>query len=178
MQLTLRPVRCSAHRLAALATSVVLAVAALPSRTQAQSPPFLTPLPACYAPPSPETDGWPVANDDSLGATPAMPVTFSAASILANDTGASIALSGVDAVSTQGGRIAGVDPFTYTPGPRFVGADTFSYEIRDAAAQTAIGIVMVTVTADTTPPTVSISAPAGAAVVAGTVVVAAAAPDN
>jgi len=139
MPLTLRPVRFSARRLAALVTSVLLAVTAASSRTRAQSPPFPTPLPACFVPPSPATDGWPVTNEDSLGSTAAMPVTFSGASLLANDTGASIALSGIDQVSTSGGRITGTDPFTYTPPALFVGTDTFSYEIRDAAAQTTIG---------------------------------------
>jgi len=178
MPLTLRPVRFSARRLAALVTGVLLAVTAASSRTRAQSPPFPTPLPACFVPPSPATDGWPVTNEDSLGSTAAMPVTFSGASLLANDTGASIALSGIDQVSTSGGRITGTDPFTYTPPALFVGTDTFSYEIRDAAAQTTIGIVVVTVTADVTAPTVSISAPASGASVSGAVVVSATAADN
>ena len=78
-------------------------------------------------------------------------MTFSAALLLANDTGAAIALSGIDAVSTQGGVITGTNPFTYTPPALFVGADTFSYEIRDASAQNAIGVVTVTVTADVDP---------------------------
>src|SRR5207253_9965431 len=48
----------------------------------------------------------------------------------------------------------------------------------DAAAQTAIGVVTVAVTADVVAPTISIAAPAAAAIVAGNVLVSASAADN
>jgi beta-lactam-binding protein with PASTA domain len=178
MQLNRRPDNSSTHRLAALATAVLLGVTALPFPSQAQTPPFQTPLPMCYAPPSPGTDGWPVAVADSLGSTPGTPATFSAASLLSNDTGAAIVLSSINQVSSNAGRITGTDPFVYTPPVRFVGTDRFSYEIRDAAAQTAIGIVSITVTGDVVAPTVNIAAPLSGAVLAGAVLVSASAADN
>ena len=176
MRLIHRPVRFTARRAAALAVGAALV--GVPFHTHAQAPPFPTPLPACSVPPSPQTDGWPVANEDSLGSTASIPVTFSAASLFANDTGASISLTGMDTVSTNGGRISGANPFTYAPGAGFTGTDTFSYEITDATSQTAIGVVEVTVTADVVAPTVGVSAPAAGAIVAGAVLVSAAAADN
>jgi beta-lactam-binding protein with PASTA domain len=179
MQLNRRPNRFSAHRLAAVATTILLAVAA-PFSPQAQTPPFPTPLPMCAAPPSPQTDGWPVAAADSLGSTPGTPVTFSGASLLSNDTGVSLTLTGVDAVGSNGGSITGAGPFTYTPATLFMGTETFSYEISDAAAQTAIGIVTVIVTVpapDVVAPSVSIAAPLGGSV-SGMVLVSASASDN
>jgi beta-lactam-binding protein with PASTA domain len=178
MQLSRTSTQRSIRRLSACSAVVLLGIVAVPFPSHAQAPPFQTPLPACYAPPSPQTDGWPTTGDDSLGPTAASPVTFSGASLLANDTGASIALTGVDQLSSGGGRISGSDPFTYTPAPLFTGTDTFSYEIKDSAAQTAIGVVTVVVTADVTPPTVSITAPGDGATVAGSVVISATAADN
>jgi hypothetical protein len=177
MQLNLRPVRLSAHQLAALVTAVALGVTAVPAWSQAQTPPFPA-LPVCAAPPSPQTDGWPVAVADSLTSTGGVAVTFSAASLLSNDRGTSIAFTSVDQVSTNGGRITGAGPFTYSPPAQFVGTDTFSYEIRDASAETTIGVVSVAVTADVVPPTVTMTAPLDGAIVAGSVVVSASAADN
>src|SRR3954470_2884636 len=178
MQLNRRSHGSSTRPLAALSMAVLLAFRSAPFSLAAQSPPFLTPLPQCYAPPSPGTDGWPVAAPDSLGSTPGTPVTFSAAALVANDTGNTIALTSVDPLSTNGGRITGSDPFVYTPAPLFAGTDTFSYEIRDAAAQTSIGVVTITVTADVAAPTVTLTAPLSAAIVAGSVLVGASAADN
>jgi beta-lactam-binding protein with PASTA domain len=179
MHLNRRPEKLRAQRLAALATAVLLGSAAAPFSLHAQTtPPFLSALPGCYVPPSPATDGWPVAGEDSLGSTPAMPVTFSAASLLANDRGTTLAVTSVDPLTSNGGRIIGTDPFVYTPAAGFLGTDSFSYEISDASAQTAIGIVTIAVTGDVVAPAVSISAPIGGAVVAGNVLVTAAASDN
>src|SRR5256885_4199413 len=111
MQLNRWPHRSSAHRLAAVAATVLLAAAASFS-PHAQAPPFPTPLPMCYAYPSPQTDGWPVAVSDSLGSTPGIPVSFSAASLLSNDRGTSLTVTGVDAIGSNGGRITGSDPYT------------------------------------------------------------------
>ncbi|HXI28219.1 MAG TPA: PASTA domain-containing protein, partial [Vicinamibacterales bacterium] len=171
--------RAVIRRLGGFAAAALLGIVAVPFATHAQTPPqFQTSIPACYVPPSPQTDGWPVAAGDSLGSTPDVPMTFSAASLMANDSGSSIALSNVDRVTASGGRITGTGPFTYTPPVRFTGTDTFSYEISDAAAQTAIGIVTVAVTADVVAPTVSLTAPLGGAVVSGAVAVTAAAADD
>ena len=179
MELNRRPDRSSAHRLAAVAATILLAVTASFS-PQAQTPPFLTPLPMCSAPPSPGTDGWPVAAPDSLGSTPGTPVTFSGASLLSNDTGVSLTMTAIDAIGSNGGSITGADPYTYAPAPLFVGTETFSYEITDAAAQTTVGIVSVIVTVaapDVTAPNVSIAAPLGGTV-SGLVLVSASASDN
>src|SRR5438445_9979238 len=116
MESNRRPDTSSARRLAAVAATILLAVTASFS-PQAQTPPFLTPLPMCSAPPSPGTDGWPVAVADSLGSTPGTPVTFSGASLLSNDRGVSLTLTGVDAVGSNGGQITRAGPYTYPPPP-------------------------------------------------------------
>ena len=84
-----RPERSTARRMTALATTVLLGVMAAPLSFQAQTPPFQTPLPMCYAPPSPDTDAWPVAVADSLGNTAGNAVTFAGSTLLSNDRGTS-----------------------------------------------------------------------------------------
>ena len=177
MQMNLRPTRFSARRLAVLATTIVVGAMTSGASSQTQNPPFPT-QPVCYAPPSPGSDGWPVAGPDSLGSTPGIPVTFDAATLLSNDTGTGIAVASVDQISTNGGRITGTGPYIYTPAPTFRGTDTFSYEVRDASAETTIGIITIGVTADVVAPTVSMTAPLGGAVVAGGVLLSATAADN
>ena len=107
-------------------------------------------------PPPPPSNRPPVANGDSLTSTNGAPVTFSAASLLQNDTdpdGQPLSVSGVAATSAQGGTIAGNPDgsWTYTPRTGFAGADTFSYVITDGAAS-ATGTVTVSVTAPPPPP--------------------------
>src|SRR3954469_6029781 len=85
-----RPERSTARRMTALATTVLLGVITAPRSFQAQAPPFPTPLPMCYAPPSPDTDAWPVAAADSLGNTAGSAVSFAGATLLANDRGTSL----------------------------------------------------------------------------------------
>ena len=178
MDLNRRPNPSSARGMAAWATALLVGALAVPFAVRAQTPPpFPTPLPMCYAPPSPATDGWPVAVADSLGSTPALPVTFARAALLSNDTGSSLTVTSVDAIGSDGGLITGTDPLTYSPPVPFLGIETFSYEISDGAGQTAIGLVRVTVTADTVAPSVSITAPAGVTV-SGSVIVRASASDN
>ena len=178
MYLNRRPNQSSARRMAALVIALLIGGLGAPVAVRAQAPPpFPTPLPMCYAPPSPGTDGWPVAVGDDLGSTPAMPVTFSRAALVSNDTGTSLAVTSVDSIGSNGGLITGTDPLTYFPPVPFLGTETFSYEISDAAGQTAIGLVRVTVTADTVAPSVSITAPVGITV-SGSVTISASAADN
>src|SRR4029079_14708710 len=121
--------------------------------------------------------GWPVAVADSLGNTAGNAVTFAGSTLLSKDRGTSLAGSGIDTLSSQGGRIAGSDPYTYTPAPLFVGSDVFSYEVKDSAGQTSIGVVRIAVAGDVVAPTVSVSAPLAGATVAGNALVMAAASD-
>jgi Bacterial Ig domain len=119
----------------------------------------------------------PIAGPDTIGLT-GTSATFSGATLLANDTGAApVALVAVAPFSAGGGTISGSDPFTFVPAPGFTASDSFTYEIGDGAGQTAIGVVTVTAVSDTTPPIVSLTAPAGG-IVTGTIVVAASASDN
>ena len=177
MYLNPRPNQFSARGMAPLVVALLVGALVAPFSVQAQAPPFPTPLPMCYVPPYPEGDGWPVAVGDDLGSTPQMPVTFPRAALMSNDTGTSLAVTSVDAIGSSGGRITGTDPLTYSPPIPFLGPDSFTYEISDAAGQTAIGIVRVLVTADTVAPLVSITAPVGITV-SGTVTVKASASDN
>jgi hypothetical protein len=129
-----------------------------------------TQIPAPLGPP-------PVANADTIGIT-GTAASFSAATLLANDTGAApVTLVAVAPFSAGGGAISGGDPFTFVPAPGFTGSDTFTYEASDASGQTAIGVVTVTAVSDTTPPSVTLTAPGGG-IATGTIVVSAAASDN
>ena len=177
MQLHTRSERTVMRRLTALATAVLVGIVAVPFSSHAQPSPFQAIVP-CYVPPSPVTDTWPVAGEDTLGPTAAMPVTFASAALLSNDRGTAIAVSNIDRVSYGGGHISGTDPFTYTPAVGFIGTDSFAYEISDGSAQTAIGVISIAVTADVTAPTVSIDAPANGAVVSSNVPLTATASDN
>jgi beta-lactam-binding protein with PASTA domain len=177
MQLHTRSERTVMRRLTALATAVLVGIVAVPFSSHAQTSPFQAIVP-CYVPPSPATDSWPVAGEDTLGPTAGMPVTFASAALLANDSGASIAMSNIDRVSYGGGQISGSGPYTYTPAVGFIGTDSFAYEISDGSAQTAIGVISVVVTADVTAPTVSIDAPVNGAVVSSNVPLTATASDT
>jgi hypothetical protein len=108
-------------------------------------------------PPPPPVNHNPVAVGDSLASVGRVPVTFTAASLLANDSdpdGQVIAVTSVASTSSGGGTIAnlGSGSYTYTPAATFSGVDTFGYSIADIASGTASGVVSVTVTAPAPPP--------------------------
>ncbi len=134
--------------------------------------------PACIAPPSPATDGWPVAATTNIGSTVSVrPVTFTAASLLANDKGTSLTVQAIAAITQNGGTVTGSDPFTYVARATFSGTDVFTYTILDAYGQSTTGLVKVSVARDRTAPTISITAPS-AGTVSGLVTISAAAADN
>jgi Bacterial Ig domain len=143
----------------------------------------LVPAPGCGATGGGETQTFsdpgpaPTALADTIGMT-GTSVQFAASTLLANDTGvAPVTLVAVAPFSAGGGSIAGSGPFTFTPGPSFTGTDSFTYEIRDGSGQTAIGVVTITATADTTPPVVSLTSPSGG-IISGAVTLTASAADN
>jgi hypothetical protein len=174
-----RDLKSRARWMAVLATTVLLGVLATPSTLQAQIPAQFLAFPTCVLPPAPPgTDTWPVAATDSLGSITSASVTFSGVTLLANDTGTSLTLVAVGPTSSGGGTVTGTDPFTFTLAAGFIGADIFTYEIRDASGQTAIGLVKVTSGGDTIFPTVGITAPLAGDTVSGSVLVRASATDN
>jgi hypothetical protein len=127
-------------------------------------------------PPIPSTPA-PTALADTIGMT-GTSLQFSSTTLLANDTGAApVSVVAVAPFSAGGGTIAGSDPFLFIPSPSFTGTDSFAYEIVDGSGQTAIGVVTVTSTADTTPPSVSLTSPNGG-LVSGAIMLAASASDN
>jgi hypothetical protein len=80
------------------------------------------------------------------------PVTFTRASLLANDSdedGHTVSLSNVAEASSEGGSIVGIGggSYRYTPAATFAGLDTFTYTIVDGFGGTATGTVTVNVTA-------------------------------
>ena len=169
-------------RIAVRATVCLLALAAASEGLLAQTSEtfeFLPTLLVCVLPPSPPPPPapWPVAATDSLVAIAGTPLTFTRATLLANDAGAALTVVGVVPTSSAGGTIAGTNPLTYTPPPAFTGQDIFAYEVSDSFGQTTAGIVKVSVSVDALAPTVSITAPHGGTV-SGTVVVTALASDN
>jgi len=108
-------------------------------------------------PPPPPVNHNPVAAGDSLASVGRVPVTFTAASLLANDSdpdGQIIAVTSVASSSSGGGTIAnlGGGSYVYTPAATFSGVDTFGYSIADVASGTASAVVSVTVTAPAPPP--------------------------
>jgi len=108
-------------------------------------------------PPPPPVNHNPVAVGDSLASVGRVPVTFTAASLLANDSdpdGQIIAVTSVASSSSGGGTIAnlGGGSYGYTPAATFAGVDTFGYSIADIASGTASAVVSVTVTAPAPPP--------------------------
>ncbi|NJN46473.1 MAG: tandem-95 repeat protein [Candidatus Competibacteraceae bacterium] len=84
------------------------------------------------------------AVDDTASTPVQMPVTIA---VLANDTGAGLAISQV--TDPAGGTvIVNVDStITYTPNPDFVGTDVFTYTITDAFGQSDTAFVTITVLA-------------------------------
>ena len=98
-----------------------------------------------------------MAAGDSLASAGRAPVTFTGASLLANDSdpdGHAIAVTSVASSSSGGGTIAnlGGGSYRYTPAATFSGADTFGYSIADVAGGTASADVTVAVTAPASPP--------------------------
>lgn len=181
MYLNRRPDTSVVRRMATLAAAIVLGVLAAPVAPFAQSVPPPAPLqglPACSVTPLPQgADGYPIAVLDLLSSADGVPVAFSGASLLANDIGTGLTISGVAATSASGGTITGTNPFVYTPAPLFAGEDVFSYELVDPAGLNAIGIVHVAVTRDLIAPAASITAPLGGTL-SGNVLVTASASDN
>src|SRR2546428_719610 len=160
MSLNRRPNQSPVRWMSALAAALLVGALTAPIAMQAQAP-FVAPGSTCTAPPAPESDTWPKAGTDSLGSTAGAPVTFSAATLLANDTGASLTVQRVGPSSSAGGTITGSNPYTYTPAAGFVGPDIFTYEIGDAANQTTVGLITISSTPDLTAPTISDSSPSG-----------------
>src|SRR5262245_19573121 len=103
MSLNRRPNQSPVRWMAALASACLIGALSAPMAVRAQVP--FPPGPACTAPPAPGTDPdtWPRAGTDSLGTTPGLPVTFSAATLLANDTGVSLTVRNVAPTSANGG---------------------------------------------------------------------------
>lgn len=161
---------------AGLLLLVLLAVSSFP---RAQTPDSFQAFSTCVLPPvSPAADTWPVAATDTLATMTSASITFTGATLLANDTGASLAVIAVGPSSSEGGTITGSDPYTFTVPPGFQGTDIFPYEIRNSSGQTTVGLVKVTAAGDAVLPTVSVTAPLAGATVAGAVVVSASATDN
>src|SRR4051812_19415590 len=114
-------------RRAKLAAALLLSVLTVPLGVAAQPPSQFLLLPGCYVPPPPPAnDGFPIAVTDALQ-TVVSPLSFTEATLLANDTGvAPLSIVSVAAASSAGGTITGAGPYTYTPPSGFVGNDTFS----------------------------------------------------
>ena len=171
--------RFSSRWYAVLALAMLAAQVAAPFAPLAQSAELTQVAPGCEPLPVPRAaDGWPAAVNDSLGSVPRASITFSGATLLANDRGAALSIVSVGPSSAGNGTVTGTGPYTFTFAAGFAGTDVFPYEITDTAGQTAVGLVRVTATGDTVFPTVSITAPAAGASLAGSVVLSASATDN
>jgi len=162
-----------------LASALLLAgIVARPAAINAQTQ-FLGDV--CSVPPDTTVaDGWPKAMTDSLG-TVTGATTFAGAFLASNDVGSTaLTVTGVTPSSERGATIAvsGAGLYTYTPAAGFAGNDVFTYQVSDTKGQTASGLVRVSVIADVTAPSVSITSPAAGATVSGVVTLTASASDN
>jgi hypothetical protein len=107
--------------------------------------------------PEPPPNSAPVAQNDALATEVGSPVSFTAASLLANDNDANgdpITVTSMAVTSVAGGTVAGsgVEAWTYTPPASFSGTDSFTYVIEDGRGGSASGKVNVTVAASAPPP--------------------------
>ena len=107
-------------------------------------------------PPPPPANTAPVAGNDSLTTTVGSTVSFTAASLLANDSdadGDTLSVASVAAFGSTGGTIAstGAGSWTYTP-PGESESDSFTYVISDGNGGSATGSVSVTVNPVPPPP--------------------------
>jgi beta-lactam-binding protein with PASTA domain len=176
MSFNRRPNKSSLRGIARLAASLLVGLLTIAMPTKAQTQTFQGPV--CAVPPTPqENDGWPKAAPDSLGNV-AGPSSFAGSFLLSNDTGNSLSMVSVASTGSSGGTITGTDPYTYTPPATLSAYDVFTYEIRDGAGQTAVGIVKVGLIPDNVNPSVSISAPAADSTVSGNVTITAGTSDN
>jgi hypothetical protein len=101
-------------------------------------------------PPPPPPNLNPVAIGDSFMSAGRVPVSFTDASLLGNDSdadGHALAVSAVASASSGGGIIAslGGGSYKYTPAATFSGVDTFDYSIGDGHGGTASAVVSVNV---------------------------------
>ena len=98
----------------------------------------------------------PVAGEDSVTTQQDTAVIVAVDDLLANDTdpdGDTLAISGMDNQSAQGGTVTdnGDGTFTYTPPGGYVGGDSFGYLVSDGRGGEANGVVQVTIE-QVTPP--------------------------
>src|SRR5262249_10088759 len=118
-------------RRATLAAALLLSILTIPLGLAAQVPPQFVLQNGCMAPPPPpDNDAYPLAVTDALQ-TSSAPLSFTAATLLANDRGTSLTVTSVAASSSAGGHVTGANPYTYTPPAGFTGIDTFSYTIQN-----------------------------------------------
>jgi uncharacterized repeat protein (TIGR01451 family) len=91
----------------------------------------------------------PTANDDAVTAIKNRAQPIPAATLLRNDTdidGDTLTVSAVSATSTAGGAVTLTgDDLVYTPPTDFVGADSFTYTVRDSSGATTTATVNVDV---------------------------------
>ncbi|MCX6903730.1 MAG: HYR domain-containing protein [Verrucomicrobia bacterium] len=94
----------------------------------------------------------PIAGAQTAGARTNTAVTLSAAKFLANDIspdGRTMAVVGVTAVSTNGGKVTfnGINSIVYLPPTNYAGLDAFTYTNRDCGGLETLVQVVVTVRA-------------------------------
>ncbi|MGI9341849.1 MAG: beta strand repeat-containing protein [Gammaproteobacteria bacterium] len=106
----------------------------------------------------------PAAIQDNLLVSDDLPLSFTAASMLANDTDIEGEALTIVSVSTPSfGTLSddGNGNYIYTPGAGFQGTDSFSYTVADASGGTATAFVFVDVAGAPLPPTDNPTTPPG-----------------
>jgi subtilisin family serine protease len=115
-------------------------------------------------------DSLPATVTVTVAAVNDAPVAKDQTLTLPRDSSRAVTLSGTDTEgdalgytvlsSPSNGALTGVAPnLTYTPAPGYVGPDGFTFRVNDGTADSAPASVGITVSPDTTPPTVAITSP-------------------
>jgi hypothetical protein len=100
----------------------------------------------------------PVAVDDALAATEDTPVTYTAASLVGNDTdeeGDALVIASVSSVSGGVAHLNADGTVTFTPDADATGAASFTYTVSDGQASSAAATARVTIAAVNDAPTTS-----------------------
>src|SRR5262249_55993426 len=104
-------------RRATLAAALLLSILTIPLGVAAQVPPQFVLQNGCMAPPPPpDNDAYPLAVTDALQ-TSSAPLSFTAATLLANDRGTALTVTPGAASSTAAGPGPPANPSPHTPPP-------------------------------------------------------------
>ncbi|PZE90467.1 hypothetical protein DEI95_11975 [Curtobacterium sp. MCBD17_008] len=87
----------------------------------------------------------PVATADTVGTASGRPLTIAAATLLGNDSGSGLTVTGVSGAAHGAVTLGADGSVVYTPERGFSGTETLTYTVTDASGQSATATVLVVV---------------------------------